>query len=784
MGNHKAQGRSDQDPQGDKPAGNRPAQNARIATPGSVSEGLPRAGDAADFLGLNQELGAAPPPAMAVPSASPAPRLTPPPLAAPEPARLDSSPSVASRTGAPTAAHAAPNVAAEASASWLFQRQESETVVVPPAPEPEPAELVEPAPEIAYQEPEPPTRRMKPVLVAAGAAALLGMIGFATWSAFRASKSNSDAGGGPDVVAGTAVPQGPELVEPTATPSRYPGRRATHGSAATSGAESRAALVPTQPEPTSTWDEPVSTSPSTFDVASTEDAALDAPRVGSDDVATGEPAPTEWLDGASASGFDGSTGLSSGETDFESGPSHVDPTHPSNDPFGEPAVEEFGHEDGANEEGSFEDEVPEFDPNLRGDASAEAAILPAVGAQSLPVDPALAPASTPPVHPEVNAELDSNDASEFPASADSSLAKQEPTANEVHAAPVDEPVGSGREAESTVSNVGATTGDATVHDTALRASATGPSAPVEKSPVDTAPVETYPKSPTPTLPAGPSEAPSLERGERVGPEPAPSTTASSVSAQDAQPTADFASTPVESTKPAGPVPVVGAPVAPVDEPTERALEPTQEKSGEVAKPENTPSAKSAGSTPGTNSGSTAITDSPAAKKVDGAPTTLAQPAPVAQKSTDAGGLRVASSKDLSGVWTDSTIPFDAIGGAKRLLTPSVGRVRVHLVEKQVLEGLLYSVGEKQVTLSTDLGRIGIAADRVQKIERIEVAKVDPAKDPSAGDQRIKTPGGVIFGKIVSTEGGQTIVQTKEGSRVTFASKDVQILSGSKVGIKP
>ncbi|MCK6448904.1 MAG: hypothetical protein L6Q99_21115 [Planctomycetes bacterium] len=824
MGNQKAQGRSDQDPHADKPAGNRPAQNARIATPGSVSEGLPRAGEAADFLGLNQELGAAPPPAPAPAHGAPAPRVAPPSLSAPalsspalsspalsSPAlgRQDASHSVAPGSAAPTVAHAAPNVAAEANASWLFQRQEPETVVVPPAVEPEPVEVAEPAPEIAYQEPEPPTRRMKPVLIAAGGAALLAMIGFATWSAFRASKSNSDGGGAPDVVAGTAVPKGPELVEPTATPSRYPGRRSTNGGSSSTGAtESRAALVPTQPEPTNAWNDAASSATATFDVASTDDAQHAATEVGNDAVATGEPAPTEWLDGASGSGFDGSDAFVGSESDGMSGSSHADPTHASSDPFAEPATEGLGDEDGAHEDASFEDEVPEFDPNLRSDTSAGAALVPAAGelaigtpatgTPALPAEPTREPKleseSTTPFDPVPPSELDATDSSELPAPGAATPAGEVHSESDVNGAPVDESLGSAPASETTAPTVETTLAETPTHDAALRAPAAGQSAAIVTPPDAAEPSPSGTAGPAgPAGPAGAAEsaesaesthAPRLEANEHTAPVATPDATSSPSAPQDSRPNISGSPISAESGTPVGVVPIVGAPTAPVDERGASSIAPQQDKSSDVAKPENTPTTKPVGTSSVTNSGTTPVADVPVVKQVDGAAPTSAPGAPAVQKSTDAGGLRVANSKDLSGVWTDTTIPFDAIGGAKRLLTPSVGRVRVHLVEKQMLEGLLYSVGEKQVTLSTDLGRIGIAADRVQKIERIEVAKVDPAKDPAASEQRIKTPGGVIFGKVVSTEGGQTIVQTKEGSRVTFASKDIQILSGSKVGIKP
>lgn len=678
MGNQKSHGQPEQGPQPGPSGGNRPANNARIATPGSVADALPNAGgDAADFLGLNQELGDA---------------STPAPAPAPEP--IENAAPLSSAT------------ASAANASWLFQQREPEQLVLPQTESEGPELPVEPAPEIAYQEPESPTRRLKPALLAVGAAALVGMIGFATWSAFRASRSAPADDSGPSVVSGTAVPQGPELVPPTpSATARYPGRRAAP-TGSEEGDASVAALWPSEPPPEAAYAEPAAPELAEF-APPEEEAVLES---WDEAVARDAPAPTDWLD----AGTDAELPLD--ETGLPGDPSLGAPSHEeeSLDAYGEgaaletsdamtPGDEPLGDgssdvESWAGSTGGPEPEVadielaPRESEDARSSIAAEsvASALRPVGdlPPSVPVEPEEQPVQTQeqPVGPEAK-----------PVQAE---------ALPVAAAPATE-----RGASAPVVLAGSWDGWALV------------GSPMPQRWLEEAPVTPRDLAPTGAAPS----APEVERTLASGPQSAHASSATAIAVEPAP----------EAAKPSqdAPAPKAGAEVASV-----------------VPLP-----------TPG------------GAASASGA----AVPA----KAADAGGLRRASAQDLSGIWTDSAIPFDAIGGTKRVLTPSVGRVRVHLVEKQVLEGALYAVGEKQITLNTDLGRISVAADRVQKVERIEVARAD-APGAAASEQRIKTPGGVVVGKILSTEGGQTVVQTKDGSRVTFASKDIQVQSGSKVGIRP
>jgi hypothetical protein len=154
-------------------------------------------------------------------------------------------------------------------------------------------------------------------------------------------------------------------------------------------------------------------------------------------------------------------------------------------------------------------------------------------------------------------------------------------------------------------------------------------------------------------------------------------------------------------------------------------------------------------------------------------------------------LKLASQQDLSSVWTRSAIPFDAIGSPTKVLTPMVGKVRLVLKSKEIFEGRLYAVGEGHVWLDTQYGRMGLPGARVDRIEQIEGGPGTPALG-APGSQamvglervRVKTPGGVFYGKVISKDESKTTLVTEQGARITLDSKDVEYLTDvPKVSLK-
>lgn len=139
-----------------------------------------------------------------------------------------------------------------------------------------------------------------------------------------------------------------------------------------------------------------------------------------------------------------------------------------------------------------------------------------------------------------------------------------------------------------------------------------------------------------------------------------------------------------------------------------------------------------------------------------------------------GRIREASASELAAIWSGAEIPVDAIEQPKRLLTPQVGRVRVVLGSGEIFEGRLYAVGQKQVWLETELGKMALLSYQVHRVEHI----LDNSGGVSLGEDgsqdlvglervRVRTPGGVFYGKVIARDEGSVTLVTDEGARVTL-----------------
>jgi hypothetical protein len=126
--------------------------------------------------------------------------------------------------------------------------------------------------------------------------------------------------------------------------------------------------------------------------------------------------------------------------------------------------------------------------------------------------------------------------------------------------------------------------------------------------------------------------------------------------------------------------------------------------------------------------------------------------------------------------------MDAIASKTKVTTPAVGKVRATLTSGDVFEGTLYAVGENQVWIDTQYGRMGLAASRIKTVAPLEkpktVAALGPDGKPVLERVKIRTPGGVLFGSLVQRDGEKAIVITDDGVRLTVASKDVESLAES------
>jgi hypothetical protein len=126
--------------------------------------------------------------------------------------------------------------------------------------------------------------------------------------------------------------------------------------------------------------------------------------------------------------------------------------------------------------------------------------------------------------------------------------------------------------------------------------------------------------------------------------------------------------------------------------------------------------------------------------------------------------------------------MQAIVQKHKVLTPQVGQVRVIQKDGEIFQGRLYAMGEGRVWLNSDsFGQMGLDGAKVQRIQRILAG--DKSDESTAGidsldemvSVRIKTPGGILVGKVINRDPYQTTIVTDDGARVTLATKQVEIL---------
>ncbi len=141
-----------------------------------------------------------------------------------------------------------------------------------------------------------------------------------------------------------------------------------------------------------------------------------------------------------------------------------------------------------------------------------------------------------------------------------------------------------------------------------------------------------------------------------------------------------------------------------------------------------------------------------------------------------GGVGFATSEDLAHVWNSSSLPEETIHSKNKLLTPAVGMVRLVSANGEAFDGVLQSVGQGRLTLRSGLGSMTFDAEDVAQIQRMngQIPDMPHASIQAGGDKvRVRTPGGLLVGSVISRHDGRITLMTESGGRITLADEGVE-----------
>ncbi|MCZ6598747.1 MAG: hypothetical protein O7B99_14005 [Planctomycetota bacterium] len=138
--------------------------------------------------------------------------------------------------------------------------------------------------------------------------------------------------------------------------------------------------------------------------------------------------------------------------------------------------------------------------------------------------------------------------------------------------------------------------------------------------------------------------------------------------------------------------------------------------------------------------------------------------------------------ELDVVWRGKFVPLDALKTPAKVLTPSVGDVRVHMVSGAIFEGRLFAIGQNKIWLDVDLGRLGLDGTRVKRVEHLDdnsVDPIDPGELATGKRVRAQVPGGVIYGRVRSVDGKRVTLVTDQGARITLEDPVLETVGKSR-----
>ena len=142
----------------------------------------------------------------------------------------------------------------------------------------------------------------------------------------------------------------------------------------------------------------------------------------------------------------------------------------------------------------------------------------------------------------------------------------------------------------------------------------------------------------------------------------------------------------------------------------------------------------------------------------------------------------ASEDMLELIWRGDEVPMEAVFAPARTMMPRVGPVRVFTNSGDVFEGRLYAVGQERVWIDAAPGRIGLDGNRIERIERLpfEPGSTDGTEFAETGKRvRVRVPGGLLFGRVLKTEGDEVILALDDGGRVRVQSDSVEDIGSGR-----
>jgi len=87
--------------------------------------------------------------------------------------------------------------------------------------------------------------------------------------------------------------------------------------------------------------------------------------------------------------------------------------------------------------------------------------------------------------------------------------------------------------------------------------------------------------------------------------------------------------------------------------------------------------------------------------------------------------------------------------------------------------LLQTLGRTFLTGLSAIGRLALEGKRVATIALVTMEEVNGKTVEDLPRMRVRTPGGLFFGKVISREDDRVTLLTEDGGKITLVSRDVE-----------